>query len=60
MTNEELRKRLEEAREQGYKEATEAAKEWLTEHAEYYYHFNTKDLLSNFIKYMNKLWEKKK
>lgn len=46
--------------EYGYKEAIEVAKEWLKEHAKWYYHFNEKDLLSNFEKYMLKLWEDEK
>ena len=44
----------------GYKEAITEAKGWLEEHAKWYYHFNAKDLLSNFEKYMNKLWEDEK
>ena len=64
---EEMRKRLEEAKKEGYKEAIAQAKEWLAINTEEYAriidgkeYVERKQLLADFESDMNKLWEEKK
>lgn len=46
--------------EYGYKEAIEAAKEWMKEHYHLFEHFDKDEVISDFEADMNKLWEEQK